>query len=83
MDYLLAGELLNDELIYLTGERYERDKPLDGHFRRRGSNPGSVRIDNERGPIRVRAVRDVEASRERPFESYQHLKAGIDIDNQL
>ena len=83
MAYLLAGELLNEEIEYLTGEKHERDKPLGGRFRRWGSNPGSVRIDNERVPIRVPRVRDVEASRERPLESYQHLKAGISIDEQL
>lgn len=83
MAYLLAGELMNEELEYLTGERYERDKPLNGRYRRWGTNPGSIRIDNERVPIRVPRVRDVDASRERPLESYQHLKSGIDIDEQL
>ena len=83
MAYLLAGELLNEELEYLTGQRHERDKPLGGRFRRWGTNPGSVRIDNERVPIRVPRVRDVVASRERPLESYQQLKAGISIDERL
>ncbi len=83
MAYLLAGELLNEELIYLTGEKHERDKPLGGRYRRWGTNPGSIRIDRERVPIRVPRVRDVEASRERPLESYQHLKRGISIDEKL
>lgn len=83
MAYVLAGELLNEELVHLTGEKHERDKPLGGRFRRWGTNPGSVRIDGERVPIRVPRVRDVEVSRERPLESYQHLKKGIDIDEKL
>ena len=83
MAYLLAGELLNDELVYLTGQKHERDKPLGGQFRRWGTNPGSVRIDAERIPIRVPRVRDVAADRERPLESYQHLKKGFDIDERL
>lgn len=83
MAYLLAGEIMNEELVYLTGERHARDKPLGGLYRRWGSNPGSIRIDGERIPIRVPRVRDVEASKERTLESYQHLKAGIDIDEQL
>ncbi len=83
MAYLLAGEIMNDELVYLTGERHTRDKPLGGQFRRWGSNPGSVRIDGERVPIRVPRVRDLGAARERPLESYQHLKTGIDIDERL
>ncbi len=83
MAFLLAGEILNDELVYLTGRRHEHDKPLGGRYRRWGTNPGSVRIDNERVPIRVPRVRDIEDERERPLESYQHLKAGISIDEQL
>ena len=83
MAYVLAGELLNEELVHLTGEKHERDKPLGGRFRRWGTNPGSVRIDGERVPIRVPRVRDVEVSREHPLESYQHLKKGIDIDEKL
>ena len=83
MAYVLAGELLNDELEYLTGEKHERDKPLGGRFRRWGTNPGSVRIDGQRVPIRVPRVRDIEDERERPLESYQHLKKGIDIDEKL
>ena len=83
MAYVLAGELLNEELVHLTGEKHERDKRLGGRYRRWGTNPGSVRIDGERVPIRVPRVRDVEVSRERPLESYQHLKKGIDIDEKL
>ena len=32
MAYVLAGELLNEELVHLTGEKHERDKPLGGRF---------------------------------------------------
>ena len=42
MAYLLAGELLNDELVYLTGQKHERDKPLGGQYLRWGTNPGSM-----------------------------------------
>lgn len=83
MAYLFAGELLNDELTYSTGQKHDRDKPLGGCYRRRGSNPDSIRIDNERIPIRVPRVRDIEASCERPLDSYQHLREDIDIDEQL
>ncbi|MCH8121917.1 MAG: transposase [Bacteroidetes bacterium] len=81
--YLLATEILRNEMMYLTGEKYERDKPFGGRYRRWGTNPGSVRIDRERVPIRVPRVRDIEDERERPLESYQHLKKGIDIDEKL
>ena len=83
MAYMLAEELLEDEVVSLTGDRYDRNKPLDGRYRRWGSNPGSIRIDEERIPIQIPRVRDVEASQERPLESYQSLKNGIDIDERL
>jgi len=83
MAYILAEEVLEDETASLTGEKYHRDKPLGGRYRRWGSNPGSIRIDEERIPIRIPRVRDVEASQERPLESYQSLKNGIDIDERL
>lgn len=83
MAYMMAQELLTEELELLTGGKYDRDKPFDGRYRRWGSNPGSVRVDNERVPIRVPRVRDVEADCERPLENYQHLKEGLDIDEKL
>lgn len=81
--YLLAQELLEEEVTSLAGGRYDRDKPLESRYRRWGSNPGSIRIDEERVPVRVPRVRNVEAGRERPLESYQSLKEGIEIDDQL
>jgi transposase-like protein len=83
MAYMLAEEILREETTMLTGEKYERDKPCGGRYRRWGTNPGSVRIDRERVPIRVPRVRDVEASEERPLESYGRLKEGIEIDDRL
>ena len=83
MAYLPAQEIMEDESASLTGEKYHRDKPLGGRYRRWGSNPGSIRIDEERIPIRIPRVRDVEASQERPLESYQSLKNGIDINERL
>jgi len=83
MAYLLAQEIMEDETASLTGQKYHRDKPLGGRYSRWGSNPGSIRIDEQRIPIQVPRVRDVEASQERPLESYQSLKNGIDIDERL
>jgi len=83
MAYLLAGELLEDELLTLTGEKHDRDKPFDGRYRRWGSNPGSIRINEERVPIRVPRARDVFDSKEQPLQNYQRLKEGLQIDDQL
>lgn len=80
---LLAREILDEEVGGLCGERYSRDKPLDGRYRRWGSNPGSIRIDQERVPIQVPRVRDVEAGCERPLETYQQMKHPVEIDQRL
>lgn len=80
---LLAREILDEEVDGLCGERYSRDKPLDGRYRRWGSNPGSICIHDERVPIAVPRVRDVEAGRERPLETYQQMKEPMEIDDGL
>src|SRR5690606_15630463 len=80
---LLAREILEDEVGSLCGARYSRDKPLDGRYRRWGHNPGSIRIGAERVPIEVPRVRDVEAEQERSLESYQQMKAPIEMDQRL
>lgn len=73
MARLLAEEILDEEVEALTGERYSR-KPSGHRLRRWGSNPGSIRIKGERVPIDIPRVRDVEAGKERPLESYQAMK---------
>ena len=73
MARLLAETILDEEVEALTGERYSR-KPGGHHLRRWGSNPGSIRIGDERVPIDVPRVRDTEAGTERPLESYQAMK---------
>lgn len=80
---LLASEILDEEVIGLCGERYSRDKPLDARYRRWGSNPGSIRIGAERVPIDVPRVRDIEAERERPLESYQQMKQPVEVDQRM
>lgn len=47
---LLAQEILEDEVTDLAGERYSRNKPHQGRYRRWGTNPGSIRLDGERVP---------------------------------
>ena len=73
MARLLAEAILDEEVEALTGERYSR-KPSGHRLRRWGSNPGSIRVGEERVPIDVPRVRDVEAGAERPLESYQAMK---------
>ena len=86
MARLLAGEILEDEVESLAGERYSRDKPHDGRYSRWGTNTGSIRIDGERVPIDVPRVRNTEAGEERPLESYRSMKqagAGTELTESI
>lgn len=83
MARLLAREIMDDEVVRLAGERYSREKPHGGRYSRWGSNPGSIAVGDERAPIEVPRVRDVEGGQERPLESYQRMKKQIGIDEQL
>jgi len=71
---LLAGEIMDEEVESVAGERQSEDHPCGRHLCRWGHNPGSIRIDGERVPIDVPRVRDMEAGEEHPLESYQAMK---------
>ncbi len=80
---MLVREILDEEVCQLAGERYSRNKPLDGRYSRWGSNPGSVRIDGERVPVEVPRVRDNYEQQSHPLESYQALHNGAQFNEQL
>ncbi|WP_251980675.1 IS256 family transposase [Salinibacter ruber] len=71
---LLAGEIMDEEVESVAGERQSEDHPCGRHLCRWGHNPGSIRIDGERVPIDVPRIRDMEAGEERRLESYQAMK---------
>ena len=50
---IIANQIMNEELIRLAGERYSRDKPMDGRYSRWGTNPGSIRIGDQRLKVEV------------------------------
>lgn len=83
MARLLAREVMEDEVITRAGEAYDREKPHGGRYRRWGSNPGSIRVGEERVPIAVPRVRDAVEEREQPLESYQRMKKGLELDDRL
>ena len=83
MALLLAQELLDEEVTMLCGARYTREKPLNGRYSRWGTNPGSIRLQDERVPIEIPRVRDMEADIERPLETYQKMKTPVQLDSRL
>ena len=79
---LLVREILEDNVTALCGPRYSRH-PADHSLRRWGSNPGSIQIEDERVPISVPRVRDVASGQEQPLETYQQMKARLEVNSKL
>ena len=80
---MLVREILDEEVCQLAGERYSRDKPYGGRYSRWGSNPGSVRIGEERVPVEVPRVRDNYEQQCHRLESYQALHGGVELSDHL
>ena len=75
LNILLVNELLEEEVRSLAGERYSRDKPHEGRYSRWGTNPGSVRIGEEKVNIAVPRVYDQESGENVSLNSYKDLRA--------
>lgn len=63
------NQLMEEELRLKTGKKYERGK----RYNRWGSNPGSIRIGEEKVPVEVPRFYDKEESRTEESEYYQQL----------
>lgn len=57
-------------------ERSERGKPHRGRY-------SSIQIGEERVPVAVPRVRDTEAGREQPLQTYQQMKRPVEVDRRL
>jgi len=68
---IFVGELLEEEVEEKAGERYSHD---DSRFSRWGTNPGSVRIGEEKVPIAVPRVVDTETDKTFSPERYSQMK---------
>ncbi len=67
----VAMELIEAEVEELCCARDQHDK---GVYARWGANPGSIRIQNEKGKIQVPRVRNMQTNQECPLETYQKLR---------
>ena len=68
-----VGELLQQEVCQLAGERYSRDGGLAG-YARWGGQRGSVYLADQKVAIAVPRVRDTRRGREIPLSAYQALQ---------
>ena len=75
-------EVLQNEVAALTGQRYTR-KAGKTPNRRWGAQPGSVYLSDQKVPVTVPRVRDVEANEEVPLKVYQRLQHPKHMDEGL
>ncbi len=80
---IMANQLMEEEVISLAGERYSREKPHGGRYSRWSWNPGSVRVGDQRVKVAVPRVRDMQAGRCVPLESYQEMRKMDDLSEQI
>ena len=79
---LVINQILEEEVKYLSGQRYSHQKPHNGIYSRYGFNPGSVNIGGKKLKVEVPKVRDERDGTFQPLESYQELKKLDDFDEQ-
>jgi putative transposase len=72
---LLANQMLEDEVKEKAGQRYNREKPSSGRYSRWGSNPGSIRIGEEKVKIKVPRLHDNQKLITESPESYEKLRS--------
>ena len=75
-------ESLQHEVAGLTGQKYSRKAGKTSN-RRWGAQPGSVYLSDQKVPIVVPRVRDVEANEEVPLEVYHRLQRPKQMDEGL
>lgn len=75
-------EILQNEVAALTGQRYSRKEGKTSN-RRWGAQPGSVYLSDQKVPVTVPRVRDVEANEEVPLQTYHRLQRPRHLDEGL
>ena len=77
-----VAEELQEEVTRLAGDRYTR-KDTQNPNRRWGSQQGSVYLSDQKVPISVPRVRNVETDEEVCLEAYHHLQVPRRMDEGL
>jgi hypothetical protein len=75
-------EELHRAVVELAGPRYER-KDADQSLRHWGSQPGSVYLGDQKCPVDVPRVRDVDSGTEISLPAYQALQRPRNMDEGL
>jgi putative transposase len=79
---LVINQILEEEVKYLSGERYSHQKPHEGQYSRYGFNSGSVSIGGKKLKVQVPRIRNEQTGRFQSLESYGELKNLDAADDQ-
>lgn len=72
---LYAQELFKEEVEKKAGEKYQRENtPEENKYDRWGSNPGSIRVGEEKIPIRVPRLLNKEDNTKKEVDIYKQIK---------
>jgi len=71
---ILANQLFEDEVKSKAGEKYSREKPSEGKYSRWGSNPGSIRVGEEKVKVKVPRLYDNQEESTIGLENYKKLR---------
>ena len=71
---IVANNLMLEEINNKCGERYSREKPEEGRYSRWGSNPGSIKIGEEKIPIEVPRYYDNNKGTAKNTDIYKKLR---------
>ena len=77
-----VGDLLKDEVERLAGPWYSR-KSSDALYRRWGKQKGSVFLADQKLPIRVPRVRNVQTDTEEPLSVYRRFQVAQKLDEAV
>jgi transposase-like protein len=80
---MLMNDILEDEVKIHTGERYSHDKPHNGRYSRWGTNPGSVKLGDQRIRLLVPRIYDNELNCSKSLGSYGKLRQANASDERL
>jgi transposase-like protein len=72
---LIANQFLHDEVHQKAGQRYHRREREEQKYSRWGSNPGSIRIGEERVKMQIPRLYNNETKRTEGLENYKKLRA--------
>ncbi len=73
MAKILANQFFEDEVRTKSGKKYSREKPEEGRYSRWGSNPGSIRVGEEKVKVRVPRIYDNQEDETIGLENYKKL----------